>query len=237
MIRRRFLLLWAAPALAQPTFTSQLWQSIEPVYRKTLGHPFLKGLTDGSLPQDRFRFYIIQDSLYLKFFSQALNLLASKALTEDWAMTLSRHAIESIQAERELHDKILLSYGVSPAEAARVAPAPTNRAYANHLLNSVSRLSFAEGLAAMLPCYWVYWEVGKELKKKGSPEAAYQRWIDQYAGESYGKTVQVVLDMMNRSITAASSGERASARELFVLSSRYEYMFWDMAWRTEQWPP
>lgn len=237
MNRRYFLGMWAAPLLAQTPFTTQLWESAGPVYRKTLAHPFLTGMTDGSLPQDRFRFYIIQDSLYLTAFSQALSILASKAPREDWALTLTQHSIDAIKAERELHGKILLSYGIKPEEAARAAMAPANLAYTNHLLATVYRRSFAEGLAAMLPCYWIYWEVGKELKKKGSKEAAYQRWIDQYGDEAYGKTVGQVLEMMNRAAAGASPAERASARDLFIVSARYEYMFWDMAWRTEPWPP
>jgi thiaminase/transcriptional activator TenA len=237
MNRRRFVCLCAAPLAAQSTFTAQLWESATPIYRKTLAHPFLTGMADGSLPQDRFRFYIIQDSLYLTAFSQALNILASKAPREEWALTLTQHSLDAIKAERELHGKILLSYGVKPDEAARVTMAPSNLAYTNHLLATVDRRSFAEGLAAMLPCYWIYWEVGKELKKKGSKEAAYQRWIDQYGDESYGRTVGQVLEMMNRAAAGASPAERASARELFILSARYEYMFWDMAWRTEPWPP
>lgn len=219
------------------SFTGQLWQENAPIYGKTLSHPFLQGLTDGSLPQDRFRFYLVQDTLYLRAFGQALNILAAKSPRREWAVILAQHSIDAIQEEREMHEKILLSYGVTPAETLRAVMAPTNRAYVNHLFASVEKLSFTEGLAAMLPCYWVYWEVGKELKKKGSKDPAYQRWIDQYAAEDYGKAVQAVLEMMNAAAGGASAAERASARELFTLSARYEYMFWDMAWRLERWEP
>jgi thiaminase/transcriptional activator TenA len=229
------LVVAALSALAQP-FSAELWKSAQPVYEKTLRHPFLTGLSDGSLPRDRFQFYLIQDSLYLRAYSQALNILASKAPNERWAATLSKHSIDAIEAERALHDQILSAYGVAPAMRDNARMAPSNRAYVNHLLASVERLSFTEGLAAMLPCYWIYQEVGMHLKRRGSKDPAYQRWIDQYASAEYAATVKQVIAMIDESAQSASPAERRSAVELFLLSARYEYMFWDMAWRQERWP-
>jgi thiaminase/transcriptional activator TenA len=227
MILAPLLLFWLAP----PEFTAALWQDAAPIYRQTLQHPFLQGLNTGALPRDSFHFYLVQDGLYLRAFSQGLHALAAKAPREAWAAILARHASEAIEAERQLH-KTLLPASTAPAEMA-----PTNRAYTNHLLASVSRLSFTEGLAAMLPCYWIYWEVGKELKKRGSTDADYRKWIDQYAAPEYGAAVTAVLDIMNQAAAAASPAERHNARQLFLLSARYEYMFWDMAWRKERWLP
>lgn len=237
MTRRLLLcLLCALPAAAQD-FTLSLWQSISPIYQKTLVHPFLQGLTNGNLPRDRFQFYLLQDRLYLRSFAQALNLLAAKAPNEEWALTLTRHSIEAIEAERALHDDILKNWGVSPAIAAQTNMAPTTAAYTNHLLATAHSGAFAEGLAAMLPCYWIYWEVGKELVKKGSKNPEYQRWIATYAGDDYAKSVREALAIMDASIAHASDDERARARDLFIRSARYEFMFWDMAFRKESWPP
>jgi thiaminase/transcriptional activator TenA len=212
-------------------FTAALWNQAAPVYRQTLKHPFLDGLATGKLPRESFYFYLRQDSLYLECFAQALHALAAKAPHAEWAATLSLHATQAIEAERQLHKSLL-----QPAGPPAVEMAPTNRAYTNHLLASVSRLSFAEGMAAVLPCYWVYWEVGKELKKRGSSDPGYLEWIEQYAAPEYGAAVKAVLDIMNRAAAAASPAERDNARRLFLLSVRYEYMFWDMAWKRERWP-
>ncbi len=228
--------LLLSPAAAQE-FTQQLWSEIRPVYAKTLEHPFLSGLSDGTLPRDRFQFYLLQDGLYLRSFSQALSVLASKAPNEQWAMTLSRHSIDALKEERALHETILASYGVTPAMRTQAVMAPSNTAYTNHLLASVQRLSFTEGLAAMLPCYWIYLEVGKELVKRGSKDKDYQRWIDQYSSAEYEQSVRAVLAMMNEAARDASDAQKRNARALFVRSARYEYMFWDMAWRLEAWPP
>ena len=149
-----------AAALADTSFTDRLWRDIAPVYQKILAHPYLKGLVDGTLPRSRFDFYLIQDAQYLRAFGQALNVLASKAPREEWAIVLSRHSIEALEVERQLHQSLLKE--AKPTGPATVAP--SNYAYTNHLLATVHRGTFAEGLAAVLPCYWIYAEVGKELQ-------------------------------------------------------------------------
>lgn len=229
--------LLAAPGVAGQRFTQELWDQIRPIYAQTLKHPFLTGLSSGTLPRDRFEFYLLQDSHYLRAFAQALSVLAAKAPREEWAITLNEHAAAALKVERQLHESILASYGISKKAMAEARPAPTNYAYTNHLLAAVWQRPFAEGLAALLPCYWIYWEVGKELKKRGSKNPDYQRWIDQYAGEEYGKIVEQVLAMMDEEAGRLDGPARQQARDLFTLSARYEYMFWDMAWRKERWLP
>jgi thiaminase/transcriptional activator TenA len=223
--------------LLAATFTGEMWERGRPVYEKALEHPFLKGLTDGSLPRDKFKFYLEQDAQYLRVFGQALSVLASKAPREEWARTLNRHAVDAVEVERALHETILGKFGVEPKTAARARMAPVNVAYTNHLLVTVERGTFAEGLAAMLPCYWIYWEAGKVLVKRGSKNREYQQWIDQYASEDYGKSVREVLAMMDATAQELTLKQRERCLELFERGARYEWMFWDMAWRKESWPP
>lgn len=226
---RTLCLLLVAPALlAQPS--RDLWTAIAPIYAKTLEHPFLRGLTDGTLPQPRFQYYLRQDAAYLGSFSRALLSLAAKAPRQEWSETLTRHATEAIEAEKALHRTLLKDTRPAPM-------APVNYAYTNHFQLAVERGTFAEGLAALLPCYWIYQEVGRELVKKGSKDPGYQKWIDNYAGEEYAKSVRQVLAMYDAEAAGMTAAQRDRCRELFVLSARYEYLFWDMAWREEQWLP
>ncbi|MCU0227717.1 MAG: thiaminase II [Bryobacterales bacterium] len=232
------LMLGALVASAQQApFTRQLWAEAEPVYQATLRHPFLTGLADGSLPRQKFRYYLVQDALYLRAFGQALSLLAAKAPREEWAITLNQHAIETLQAERQLHASILAEGGISADAVQQTTMAPVNAAYTNHLLATVSQRPFVEGLAAVLPCYWVYLEVGKHLVAKGSPDKDYQRWINQYAGTEFEKNVQAVLEMMNQTAATEGADARGRAVRIYERSTRYEYLFWDMAWREERWTP
>lgn len=230
MYRRSFLALPLAALAAPSKFSDGLWQAISGIYAKTLRHPFLKGLQDGSLPRPRFQHYLVQDALYLGAFSKALLDLAARAPHPEWKEQFTRDATEAVYTEKQMHSQILASYGVNPDAPARMSP--VNRAYTVHLLNACSKETFAAGLAAMLPCYWIYWEVGKQLKQSGSTNKDYQRWIDQYAGEEYGVTVRKVIAILDDAVANANARDRARCRKLFIQSAQFEYDFWDSAWKS-----
>lgn len=215
---------------AKAGITSRQWQAISSIYSKTLAHPFLKGLTDGSLPKERFDFYLKQDSLYLVAYAEALNLLAARAPRVDWMLFFNDGAKSCVVTEKALHESLLRG-------ASATQMTPVNYAYTNHLLATVSRKSFAEGVAAVLPCYQIYWEVGKELKRRGSKNGDYQRWIDQYSDPKYGAEVGKILKIMDEEAARLNEAQKQVCVDLFVTSSRYEYQFWDMAWRMERWEP
>jgi thiaminase len=103
------------------------------------------------------------------------------------------HAAAVIAEERKLHGSLLADLGIDPASADAAEPAPTTLAYTSYLLATVRGGSYAEGVGAVLPCYWIYWEVGKELLQRGSPNPRYQQWIDTYGGEEFGDVVREVL--------------------------------------------
>ena len=88
----------------------------------------------------------------------------------------------------------------------------------------------------MLPCYWIYWEVGKELLRRGSPDPRYQRWIDMYGGEEFGEVVQAVIGVTDEMGPGLGTAERDRVHRHFHTTSRYEWMFWDMGYRQEAWP-
>lgn len=232
-MRRRAFVLMAF----ERRFTDELWDGVKEIYNQTLRHPFLLGLQDGTLARSKFQFYLLQDSLYLGAFGKALRVLAAKAPDAQWAADLRRDADEAVAVEKAMHGQILASFGVTPEQARRVTMAPVNYAYTNHLRLACLQGTFLEGMASLLPCYWIYWEVGKQLARRGSKDAAYQKWIAQYAGPEYGKTVERVLGVTNRAAQQAPPAERQRAKELFTLSARYEYLFWDMGWREERWLP
>ena len=217
-------------------FTSELWSEIAGVYRAILDQPFIRGLTDGSLDLPAFKFYIVQDSLYLGAYARALSLAAAKAPGERDVAMFNTHAAGAIEVERALHSEFFKGFGISPEVVRSTPMAPTNRAYTSYLLAVAYGRPFSEGLAALLPCYWIYWEVGKVLIRKGSPNALYRRWIETYGGEAFGKVVEEVLALTNRTAETISPAARKAMTEHFVTTSRYEWMFWDMAHRQEAWP-
>lgn len=222
--------------MAGGSLTGELWGSIEDVYANILAHPFIEGLTGGGLERDAFRFYIVQDGLYLVDYARALALAAAKAPDPDSILVFSRNATQAIEVERALHATFFRELDVGAAELASARPAPTNLAYTSYLLSVAYGGSFAEGLGALLPCFWIYWEVGKALLARGSRDPLYARWIDTYGGEEYGATVHAVLDLTDRIGSTLGQAERARMLEHFRQTSRYEWMFWDMGLRKEGWP-
>jgi len=218
------------------SFTRELWTSMAPIYGAILRHPFLAGLTDGSLPRASFVFYAVQDALYLREFARSLALAAARAPEDDWIIMFSDHAASALRVERALHEGFFKELGLSPAEVAATPLAPTNLAYTSYLLAVAYGAPYHEALAALLPCYWIYWEVGKTLERAGSPDPLYARWIATYASEEFGAVVRAVLAATDTVAARLQPGERAAMQRHVLTTSRYEWMFWDMGWRREAWP-
>ena len=224
------------PTIMTMGFSAELWKSIEPIYEAILRHPFIRGLGDGSLDGESFKFYVIQDALYLREFGRALSLAAARAPQDDWIVMFAEHAANAVKVERALHEGFFQQWGLTPAEAAATPPAPSNLAYTSFLLAVAYGGKFHEAIAALLPCYWIYWEVGKALERMGSPQPLFQRWIGTYASAEFGAVVRGVIQATDATAAEVSQHERDAMRRHFVTTSRYEWMFWDMAYRRERWP-
>jgi len=217
-------------------FRDRMWGAMEPIFAKILAHPFLSGLADGSLPRDSFRHYVVQDALYLVDYARALALVGAKAPDEEAIAMFASHARGALEVERSLHEGLLVELGVTSEQLRGAPTTPTTLAYTSYLLRSCHQGSFAEGLAAVLPCYWIYAEVGAALLARSSPDPLYARWIGTYGGEEFGKIVADVLALVDRTGASASASEQSAMREHVVTTSRYEWMFWDASWRREAWP-
>lgn len=217
-------------------FTAELWHGIGDVYRAILAHPFLAGLADGTLPADAFEYYLVQDALYLRQYARALAVVAGRAPDPSASAMFARHAADAIAVERTLHDSLLADLGVAAADAAAAEMAPTTRAYTDYLLATAYSGSYAEGVGAVLPCYWIYQEVGGHLLRRGSPDPRYRRWIDTYGGDEFAAAVREVLAVADTLGAGLAADERARVQRNFRVASRYEWMFWEMGYRRETWP-
>jgi thiaminase (transcriptional activator TenA) len=218
------------------SFSAQLWRDIEDIYGAILAHPFVAGLADGSLAREPFQFYVIQDALYLRKYARALAAVASKAPDPAATEMFATHAAGIVSAELALHDSLFAELGIGPEAAAQAEEAPTTLAYTSYLLAATQGGSYAEGVGAVLPCYWIYAEVGKHLLRLGSPEPRYQQWIDTYGGEEFDEETRQVIAVADDLSASLSASERERVRRHFRATSRYEWMFWDMGYRQETWP-
>lgn len=218
------------------TFTDSLWRAAAPAYEKILAHPFLHGLADGTLPEEAFRFYVLQDAHYLRDFGRGLALIGSKAASDDEFMMFTEHGRNAIIVERALHEGFFSAWKLDRAAVAAAPVAPACHHYASYLMRVAHERPYHEALGAFLPCYWVYWEVGKALIAAGSPNALYQKWIATYGGEEFGAMVREVLGVVNRIGARLTDEQREAVTRHFVTGTQLEWMFWDGAWKMQGWP-
>jgi thiaminase (transcriptional activator TenA) len=218
------------------SWTERLWAEAAPIHEAILDHPFLRGLTSGELPPDRFAYYIAQDAHYLRDYARALAVVGAKAPTHADAGMLARHAAGTVDVELSLHATLLPQLGLTNDDLDRIPVSPTTLGYTSYLLATAYGGSFAEGLAAVLPCYWIYARVGDALVDRGSPDPRYQAWIATYASAEFAQVVAEALALADRVGPGLGGDDEARARRHFTVTSRYEWMFWDAAWRAEHWP-
>ncbi|MVA74800.1 thiaminase II [Auraticoccus sp. F435] len=211
-----------------------MWQRAEPTYQRILQHPFLLGLAEGTLPRESFGYFVVQDSHYLRAYSRCLSLLSARALPEEPVRMFALHAANAVDVERELHASLLPELGIDPADLDRIGAGPTTTAYTSYLTAVCATGSWAEGVAAVLPCYWVYREVGRTLLERSSPDPLYARWIETYGSPEFDAVVDQVVAVADA--LEVSAAEEARCLEHFAVTTRYEWMFWDAASRRLAWP-
>ncbi len=222
--------------MARP-LSHQLKRSADPIWRAIFAHPFLQELHAGTLPMDRFTYFILQDYRYLLDFAQVLCLGGAKSRDLKTLEIFTRHALIAVEVERTFHASFGKSLGLSRSDLDQTPKGPVTEAYTKHLQAVARGGSLAEIVAAVLPCYWIYGEVGKRLygNRPRKPKI-YREWIDTYASEAYWRPVREQIRLMNELGRRANGEEKRRMRSHFLLSSRYEFLFWDQAYRLEEWP-
>jgi len=148
-----------------------------------------------------------------------------------------RHALGAVEVERSFHAGFGKTLGLSRRQLDAVPKEPITQAYIGHLQSVARGGSLGELVAAVLPCYWIYGEIGRRLyKNRPRKPKIYRQWIETYAAETFWRPVREQIRLMDRLGAAANAAEKKLMTEHFILSSRYEFMFWEQAYRTESWP-
>ena len=213
------------------SFSNRLWQAASSIWDSISQHPFLLELQQGTLPVEKFRFYIIQDYLYLGAFGRAAAAALAMAPDDETARKLLLRV--STPVERPLHTDLFDKLGVTADEASRSAPAPTNLAYMNHIEVSMNLGGLAIGVAALLPCPRIYHEVGKILQVP--PHPIYRAWQSTYADGILEASVSAWSEMVDKLAERSGPDARAAMTRAYLTSARYEFMFWSMAYNLEEW--
>ncbi len=219
-------------------FTDELLAAARPIWDAQLNHPFVRGIADGTLDEARFRRWLSQDYRYLSEFSRVFALAAARADTLSAMSWYARMLDLTLNTEMDLHRRYADRFGLR-AEDLEAAPMwPTTRAYTDFLIRTAATGDLADLVAALLPCAWGYVYLARQLATADSSPASvrYAEFITQYASEEFYEAAEWLKGEMNRLAASADKDKRQHLVTLFVLSSRYEWQFWEMCWQGEEWP-
>jgi thiaminase/transcriptional activator TenA len=203
-------------------------------------HPFIRELAAGTLPLEKFRFYVEQNLMYLPEYARAMAIGASKAddhgtmslFTTDLANILE----SEIPENRELLRRVL-ELG-APDRAGGICMAPATVAYTGFLVSTALRGDRAEIMAAIVPCTWSYGDIASALIAEGvvHDHPVYAEWIRFFGEPAYSEIVERMKADLEVTVGGASETRLPLLSELFTTSTRLERAFWDMAYELEQWP-
>ena len=208
-------------------FSEEAWKEILPIYKTIVEHPFNQELMKGTLPKNVFDYYSDQDSLYLIDFTKSLELLATKIDDPSDVEKLMELVVQSATEGKNNR--------LNNTQQPRAAPATL--LYTNYLLRVAFTKSKEELASALLPCFWIYLELADYLKAQSMASNPYQKWVETYSSSKYRKSVNVMIELVNKLADAAKPETRSLMMDAFVLASRMEWYFWDGAYRMETWKP
>jgi thiaminase/transcriptional activator TenA len=218
-------------------FSHLAWNSVRPWFDAIITHPFVVSLADGTLPEEVFARYLLDDAHYLVGFGRALATLSTKAPTSEGGAMLARAAAQAVDAERLLHRDFLIPRGMDPEDPGAAEASPTCRAYIGTLLVDAAFSPVEIGMAGVLPCFRIYAEVGQAiLSSQPPPDHPYREWITTYADPDFDQAVKAAETYTDELAHDASRTRLAVMLDAYERAARFEWMFWDAAWRGERWP-
>ena len=218
--------------------TSQrLYQAAKPIWEACHAHPFVTGLGDGTLDVEKFRYFLLQDYLYLFDYARVFALGVVKARDPELMRTFSANVDAILGGEMKIHRAYMARLGITEEQVFAVQPALANTSYTNYMLSAAFSGGPAEIVAAILSCSWSYAEIGARLARQNPASLDhpfYGEWVRGYAGEDYQKTNDALVELMDRLAENCTQEQYQRLEDIFVNCSRYELGFWDMAWKLEK---
>lgn len=217
-------------------FSEAVWQRNLDLYQQTLALPFNQELAAGTLSQAAFSHYVIQDAHYLESYGRSLAVCAAKAFSSEEIIQFAEAAKLAIVFEREMHNGFLDRFEVSQQQFVDTPLTLACHHYTSYLLATAWAESYPVVLASLLPCFWIYAEVGKDIVGQSAPNNPYQAWIDTYASEDFHVAVRAVIDTVDRVAARCDEDTLAKMHEAYTTAAKLEWLFWDSAYQQKQWP-
>ncbi|MTV81816.1 thiaminase II [Secundilactobacillus folii] len=216
-------------------FTDHIHQAAEPLWQQSFDHPFIHEIQSGQLPTDIFRYYLIQDRYYLSEFGKLHELIAEQVDDAHGKQFLLAGAQGLKDGEIAVRKGFFEQLKITPEEVKQTPIAPTAYNYVNHMYAELYRGNPQQAIAGLLPCYWLYNQIGQHLIAKGSPDELYQRWIETYDSDDYTDSVDQMIVLTNQAADQADDDVRTKMKTAFLRSSAYELAFWQMAMDKQNW--
>jgi len=204
---------------------SDLWE-------RNLEHLFLKEIESGDLPIENFKFYMKQDYLYLLEYCKAIALLIAKSGSEDKIRDYTEVLYKTVNLEIDHHRKYCEKVGIE--DLLETEMAPTTAAYTQYLVKTAYSESVPEIISVILPCFWVYLDMGKELDPSDTREE-YREWILMYRSEEFEELIKKLKNDLDSYLEKMGEDEIGKIDNIFERSLRYEYKFWEMCYEMEEW--
>lgn len=216
-------------------FSQSLYKSVEDIWESYYKHPFVDGIGQGTLDVDKFKFYMIQDYIYLIDYAKIYALGIVKADTEEVMKGFATMVNGILNGEMSIHRSYMRRLGITQEEIRDTKASLSNISYTNYMLSVSQRGTLADLTVSLLSCMWSYLEIGRHLSKiPGAVDHEfYGEWIRGYISEDYIKLTNWVIDLVDDLAKDLSKRELEKLEEIFVNTSKYEYMFWDMAYNKE----
>ncbi|MDY0394910.1 thiaminase II [Virgibacillus halophilus] len=216
-------------------FSEILREATKHSWELSLHHPFVQGIVRGDLPLSTFKNYIMQDIYYLKHYGKVHAFAAAHADDFSVAAKLADKARRTAQAELTVHQEHAKLLHITDEDIKNFKPAPTAYAYTSHMYRAALSGSLAQIVASMLPCYWLYADIGLKNKEAKPKEKIYENWIQTYASDWFQESTQEMIDLLDTLASEASNAEKEKIKQQFILSKEYELAFWEMAYSFETW--
>ncbi|MCH7998581.1 MAG: thiaminase II [Chloroflexi bacterium] len=218
-------------------FSDRLYRLAQPVWEAQHSHPFVQGIGDGSLDIEKFKFWVRQDYLFLIDYARLLALAVARAPDLDSMRRFADLVQSTLNVEMDLHRSYAAEFGISIAELEAEEKAPATRGYTDFLLRVAALDEFSGLIAALLPCMWGFSDIGQRLAQGPGPaDERYAKWIEMYSSEEFAQLAVWCRALVDRVAAGLPEETLRRMEDAFLTSSRYELLFWEMAWRQERWP-
>ena len=217
-------------------FSEAAWQRTARLRQAIDALPFNTELAAGTLSRARFQGYIVQDALYLAQYSRILLMAGVRGTDSETLRTFGTCALEAVAVEQALHERYLMEFGIDPKRLADAEASPDCLGYTSFLLATAYHEPWEVLVAALLPCFWIYWDVGTRVARHAAKDNPYRAWIDTYADEAFGEAVRTVIGITDKAADATTEAIRTKMMTAFVRSTQYEWLFWDGAYQLRNWP-